>query len=85
MSKSKERSFLAEPGGKLLWVLLAVIVFVFAWWPTDIYFYEISLVGWLMFGSLFIWLLLTIIYVRWMESIEDETLDEKDEKENDIA
>ncbi|SDJ13594.1 hypothetical protein [Natribacillus halophilus] len=66
-------------------MLIAVIVLVFAWWPTDIYFYEISLVGWLMFGSLFIWLLLTIIYVRWMESIEDETLDEKDEKENDIA
>lgn len=39
--------------------------------PAEVYVYGISLVGWLMFAGLFFWFLLAIVYVIWIEKIED--------------
>jgi len=65
-------SKLKDPGIFLTVLLALYSVFVFAWWPTDIYWAGVSLVGWLMFIGLFFWLLLGIIYVVWIERIDEE-------------
>ncbi|SES64246.1 hypothetical protein SAMN05216389_101213 [Oceanobacillus limi] len=64
------RSKFKDPGLILTVVLVLYAIFVFAWWPTDIYLAGISLVGWLMFIGLFFWFLLAIIYCLWIEKIE---------------
>jgi membrane protein implicated in regulation of membrane protease activity len=63
---------LKDPGIILLVVLVAVSAFVLIWWPTDIYLMGISLAGWLMFFTYFIWFLLAIAYVLWIEKVEKE-------------
>jgi membrane protein implicated in regulation of membrane protease activity len=63
---------LKDPGIILTVVLIAVAAIVLIWWPTDTYIMGISLAGWLMFGTYFIWFLLSIIYVNWIERVEEE-------------
>ncbi|HLS08370.1 hypothetical protein [Lentibacillus sp.] len=63
----KSRSRLSDPGIILVVVLIVISATVLIWWPTDIYLMGISLAGWLMFFSYFVWFLLAIIYVVWME------------------
>lgn len=65
-------SMLKDPGTILLYVLVAVAAIVVVWWPTDIYFQGISLVGWLMFSTYFVWFVLAIVYVIWIEKVEKE-------------
>ncbi len=65
------KSRLSDPGIILVAVLLFVSAVVLIWWPTDIYLMGISLAGWLMFGTYFIWFLLSIIYVMWVEKKEE--------------
>ncbi len=65
------RSKFKDPGLILMIFLVLYAVLVFAWWPTDIYVFGISLVGWLMFAGLFYWFLLAIVYVVWIEKIEE--------------
>lgn len=65
-------SKLKDPGIILTVVLIAVAAIVLIWWPTDTYIMGISLAGWLMFGTYFIWFLLSIIYVNWIERVEEE-------------
>ncbi|RYG71433.1 hypothetical protein EU245_14105 [Lentibacillus lipolyticus] len=64
------RSKFLDPGLILTVVLVIYAAFVFIWWPTDIYWLGISLVGWLMFVGLFFWFGLGIIYALWIERIE---------------
>ncbi|SFA85072.1 hypothetical protein SAMN04488072_102310 [Lentibacillus halodurans] len=64
------RSKFQDPGLILTVVLVMYSAFVFVWWPTDIYWLGISLVGWFMFIGLFFWFLLAIVYVLWIENIE---------------
>ncbi|GEL78175.1 hypothetical protein [Tenuibacillus multivorans] len=66
------RSKLKDPGLMLTVVMVMYAALVFVWWPVDTYFKGISLVGWLMFIGLFIWLLLGVIYVLWIEKLEEE-------------
>lgn len=63
----KYKSRLSDPGIILVAILLAVSAIVLIWWPTDVYLMGISLAGWLMFSTYFVWFLLSIIYVIWME------------------
>lgn len=63
---------LKDPGIILLAVLVAVSAIVLIWWPTDIYLMGISLAGWLMFTTYFIWFLLAVAYVVWIEKVEKE-------------
>ncbi|MFA1818795.1 hypothetical protein ACDX78_01110 [Virgibacillus oceani] len=63
---------LKDPGIILLVVLVAVSAIVLIWWPTDIYLMGISLAGWLMFSTYFIWFLLAVVYVLWIEKVEKE-------------
>lgn len=62
-----QKSKLRNPGIFLTIVLVLYSVFVFAWWPKDIYWLGVTLVGWLMFLGLFLWFLLGVIYVIWIE------------------
>ncbi|MFD2761730.1 hypothetical protein [Lentibacillus juripiscarius] len=64
------RSKFQDPGLILTAVLVIYAAFVFIWWPTDVYWLGVSLVGWLMFIGLFFWFLLAIIYAVWIEQIE---------------
>ncbi|WP_188207247.1 hypothetical protein [Alkalibacillus aidingensis] len=66
------RSKLKDPGLILTVVLVLYAVLVFGWWPADVYMAGISLVGWLMFIGLFFWFLLAIVYVVWIEKVEEE-------------
>ncbi|MUV37031.1 hypothetical protein JNUCC1_00837 [Lentibacillus sp. JNUCC-1] len=68
----RPKSKLSDPGIILVGVLLFVAGIVLVWWPTDIYFMGISLAGWLMFASYFIWFLIAVIYVLWIEKIDKE-------------
>lgn len=63
---------LKDPGIILVVVLVAVSAFVLIWWPTDIYMMGISLAGWLMFFTYFVWFALAIAYVYWIEKVERE-------------
>lgn len=67
-----QRSKFKDPGLIATVVIIIYSTFVFAWWPTDIYLAGISLVAWLMFLGLFIWFLLTVAYVYWIERIEKD-------------
>ncbi|ALX48445.1 hypothetical protein [Lentibacillus amyloliquefaciens] len=67
----KSKSRLSDPGIILVTILLAISAIVLIWWPTDIYMMGISLAGWLMFFSYFVWFLLSIIYVIWMEKRDE--------------
>lgn len=51
-------------------IIIIYATLVFAWWPTDIFLAGISLVAWLMFFGLFLWFLITVVYVVWIERIE---------------
>lgn len=67
-----QRSKFKDPG---LFATLVIIIYsalVFGWWPVDIYLAGISLVAWLMLFGLFIWFILTVAYVYWIESIEKD-------------
>lgn len=66
----KTKSKLSDPGIILVTVLLFFAAIVLIWWPKDVYFMGVSLVGWLMFSSYFIWFALSIIYVTWIEKKE---------------
>lgn len=61
------KRIMKDPGIILLIVLLAICAVVFIWWPTDIYVGGISMVAWLMMVAVPIWIVLTGIYVIWME------------------
>ncbi|SFD89000.1 hypothetical protein SAMN05216238_105158 [Lentibacillus persicus] len=63
----KSKSRWSDPGIILVAILLVISAIVLIWWPTDIYFMGITLAGWLMFFSYFVWFALSIIYVVWME------------------
>ncbi|MFC7321654.1 hypothetical protein [Halobacillus campisalis] len=66
MTKSKWK----DPGIIMVIALVIIAGIVWIWWPAEVYWMGISLAGWLMFFCFFIWLLLTIIYVIWIEKIE---------------
>ncbi|WP_173918888.1 hypothetical protein [Halobacillus sp. Marseille-Q1614] len=66
MTKAKWK----DPGIIMVIALLLISGVVWLWWPTEVYWLGISLAGWLMFFCFFIWLLLTVIYVIWIEKIE---------------
>lgn len=66
MTKSKWK----DPGIIMVISLVIISSIVWIWWPTEVYWMGISLAGWLMFFCFFIWLLLTFIYVIWIEKIE---------------
>ncbi|MBO1001784.1 hypothetical protein [Pseudogracilibacillus auburnensis] len=59
-----------DPGIILCGVLLLVAAIVLIWWPKDVYIMGISLAGWLMFSTYFIWLLIGVIYIFWIEKWE---------------
>lgn len=67
-----KRSKLKDPGLLMVAILVIYSAFVWAWWPTDIYIAEISLVAWLMLFGLAIWFSLTVIYTLWVEKIEKD-------------
>ena len=64
------KSKLRDPGIILCSVLVLVAAFVLIWWPKDIYVKGISLAGWLMFSSYFVWLAIGVIYIFWIEKWE---------------
>ena len=64
----------SDPGMILLAVLLLMSAVIFIWWPTDIYFAEVSLVAWLMLATLPVSIFLTGYYVLWMERRERAAL-----------
>ncbi|MFC4557647.1 hypothetical protein ACFO3D_05420 [Virgibacillus kekensis] len=66
----KTNSRLKDPGLIIAAILIIISAIVFIWWPADVHIYGISLVGWLMFFSYFIWFALAVIYVVWMERKE---------------
>lgn len=68
----EKRSKLKDPGIFLTGILVLYSVFVFAWWPKNIYWLGVSLVAWLMFFGLFLWFFLGVIYVVRIEQIERE-------------
>jgi hypothetical protein len=70
--KETTKSKWKDPGIIMTMILVVTSAIVWIWWPTDTYWLGISLVGWLMFICFFIWLLLTIIHVIWMEKIEKD-------------
>jgi hypothetical protein len=61
-----------DPGIIMTGILVFISAIVWIWWPADTYMMGISLVAWLMFFCFFIWLLLTIIHVVWVEKIEKD-------------
>lgn len=64
----------SDPGMILLAVLLLMSAVIFIWWPTDIYFAEVSLVAWLMLATLPVSIFLAGYYVLWMERRERAAL-----------
>lgn len=80
MKSQKQTSKLLNPGIILTGVLLAVAAFVLIWWPADIYFIGISLAGWLMFFSAFVWFIISVIYIVWIERLEKQKLDNHNEE-----
>lgn len=68
----RSKSKFSDPGIILVGVLIFVSAVVLIWWPTDIYWLGISLAGWLMFFSYFIWFILAVAYVYWIEKKEKE-------------
>lgn len=64
------RRIITDPGMIFLAVLLLMCAVIFVWWPTDIYFAEVSLVAWLMLATLPVSVLLTGCYVFWKERRE---------------
>lgn len=68
----RSKSKFSDPGIILVGVLILVSAVVLIWWPTDIYWLGISLAGWLMFFSYFIWFILAVAYVYWIEKKEKE-------------
>jgi len=67
-----QRSKFKDPGLFAILIIIIYSAFVFGWWPVDIYVAGISLVAWLMFFGLFIWFILTVAYVVWIERIEKD-------------
>lgn len=67
-----QRSKFKDPGLFATLIIIIYSAFVFVWWPMDIYVAGISLVAWLMFFGLFIWFILTVAYVVWIERIEKD-------------
>ncbi|WP_462422007.1 hypothetical protein [Salinicoccus sp. Marseille-QA3877] len=67
-----QRSKFKDPGLFATLIIIIYSAFVFGWWPVDIYVAGISLVAWLMFFGLFIWFILTVAYVVWIERIEKD-------------
>lgn len=65
-----QRSKFKDPGLFMTLIIIIYATLVFAWWPTDIFLAGISLVAWLMFFGLFLWFLITVVYVVWIERIE---------------
>lgn len=68
----RSKSKFTDPGIILVGVLIFVSAIVLIWWPIDIYWLGISLAGWLMFFSYFIWFILAVAYVYWIEKKEKE-------------
>ena len=66
----ERRSVLTDPGIILLGVLLALAVMVFGWWPTETQWNGVALVAWLMLASVPVIVLITLVYVVWMERLE---------------
>lgn len=64
------KSKLKDPGIILLCVLILVASIILIWWPKDIYVMGISLAGWLMFASYFVWFAIAAIYVIWIEKLD---------------
>ncbi|TCT18251.1 hypothetical protein EDD68_12214 [Melghiribacillus thermohalophilus] len=67
-----KRSKVKDPGIILTIVLAVYAALVFIWWPADVYLGGISLVGWLMFIGLFFWVLIGVIYVIWIEKLDQQ-------------
>lgn len=61
-----------DPGIVLTIIMSLYAKVVFFWWPTDIYWLGVSLIGWLMFFGLFIWMVLGFIYVFWVEKLDKQ-------------
>ncbi len=61
-----------DPGIIMTGILVFISAIVWIWWPADTYWMGISLVAWLMFICFFIWLLLTLLHVLWVEKIEKD-------------
>lgn len=72
-----------DPGIILVGVLILVAATVLIWWPTDTYVLGISLAGWLMFLSYFVWFGLAVAYVLWIEHLEKEHETEKNIQEKE--
>ncbi|RNF39081.1 hypothetical protein [Planococcus salinus] len=70
--KTQTKSKLKDPGIILVSVLLLVAAIVLIWWPTDSYWLGISMAGWAMFFTYFIWFALAVIYVIWIERLEKQ-------------
>ena len=68
----KKRSVLSDPGIILLGVLLLMSAIIWVWWPTDTYWNGVSIIAWLMFGTIPVSVALTGIYVVWMERLEQK-------------
>ncbi|WP_347861145.1 hypothetical protein U0355_10660 [Salimicrobium sp. PL1-032A] len=64
-----------DPGIVMVVLLSLISLVVWIWWPADVFIGGLSLAGWLMFFCFFIWLILTITYVIWMERIEKKRID----------
>ncbi|MCP3027142.1 hypothetical protein [Halobacillus sp. A5] len=76
MTKSKWK----DPGIIMVIALVVISAIVWIWWPTEVYWMGISLAGWLMFFCFFVWLLLTFLYVIWIEKIEKQPDGESDKR-----
>jgi len=66
----QSKSKLKDPGIILVCVLILVAAIVLIWWPKDVYLMGISLAGWLMFATYFIWFAIGLIYIIWVEKLE---------------
>lgn len=72
-----------DPGIILVGVLVLVAGTVLIWWPTDTYVMGISLAGWLMFLSYFVWFGMAVAYVLWIERLEAKQMKEHDINEEE--
>lgn len=81
---STKKSKLLDPGIILLGVLLLVAGVVLVWWPKDTHLMGISLAGWLMFFSYFVWVAISVIYVVWIERKEKIEMQEQKDSYPDI-
>ena len=69
-SEPVKRSVWTDPGIILLGVLLLMSAIVFVWWPADTAWNGMATVGWLMLGTIPVSILITGVYVVWMERLE---------------